>query len=429
MNIEPYALRKAVDAHRTQILEWTKQLIRYPTENRPPGGNEWPGQQFIFQECEKMGWEVELFSPEEVKGIHDHASWLPGRDYSGNRKNVAARWKGAGSGRSLLVSGHLDVAPYEPDEWRICRPFEPVIQDGRLYGRGSADMKGGLAAAFWAMKILSELGFRPSGDIVFDSVVDEEFAGGNGTLASRLRGYNADLAVLMEPSRMQVCPACMGAFPGDLVIKGKAGMPYTGSAIPNPIQGAATAVDLFYQWQSQWRSANSHHLFEEEGKELNVVLWCVTSRTPGERTTQMGTPLMTRISWIVWCYPGMTEEEFYRRFREFWEYHRNKEPNLRAFQMELRPTYHHVRAWETEADNQGVQHTVKAFKEYTGRDPVVGGAPFSCDLAIYGDAGGMPCLILGPGGDNLHAPDEWVRVDDLLDLTGILALLAVQWCG
>jgi acetylornithine deacetylase len=59
----------------------------------------------------------------------------------------------------------------------------------------------------------------------------------------------------------------------------------------------------------------------------------------------------------------------------------------------------------------------------------MGGAAFSCDLAIYGEAGGMPAVILGPRGDNLHAPDEWVSIDDILDLTGIFALLAASWSG
>ncbi len=71
---------------------------------------------------------------------------------------------------------------------------------------------------FWAMRILHELECQPKGDILFESVVDEEFAGGNGTLAARLRGYNADLALVSEPTRMEICPACLGAFLGDMTL-------------------------------------------------------------------------------------------------------------------------------------------------------------------------------------------------------------------
>jgi len=429
--IDPEAIRKAITDRQDEILEWAKTLIRFPTENRPPQGFEAEGQEFLAEECRALGWETELFTPDEVPGIENHPSWLAARDYTNNRRNCAARWQGSGNSaesRSILFSGHMDVAPFEPDNWQICRPYEPILKDGRLYGRGSADLKGGMAATFWALKILRELGFEPSGDILFESVVDEEFAGGNGTLASRLKGYNADLAILTEPSRMEVCPACLGAFLGDLTLHGKGGMPYMGSSIPNPIFGASRAVALFREWQDTWRAQNSHPLFKDPGKDLNVVLWCIDSKTAGE-FTQMGAPLLTRISWIVWCYPGTTEEAFYRQFRKFWEERARSDPDLVPFTVELVPTYHHVKPWETEVDHPAVRETVRAFSQYMGEEPVVGGAPFSCDLAVYGEAGNMPSIILGPRGDNLHAPDEWVLGEDILSLTGIFALLAYRWSG
>jgi acetylornithine deacetylase len=440
--VEPERIRQAVQARREEILAWTKTLIGFASENRPPGGNEREAQEFLAAECRREGWQVDLFSPEEVPGIQEHPYWLAGRDYSTGRRNLVARWPGkpaaaaggvaggarAAAARSLLFSSHADVAPFEPDGWSVCRPYEPVVREGRLYGRGAADLKGGLAASFWALRLLGQLGFQPAADILFESVVDEEFAGGNGTLASRLKGCNAQLAVVTEPTRMQVCPACLGAFLGELTLTGKAGMPYTGSAIPNPIFGAARAVELFGQFQELWRRNNEHPLFREAGKELNVLLWSIDSNRAGE-FTQMGTPLSTRISWIVWCHPGTTEQGFWQQLRAYWQEQAVKEPALEPFQLELTPTYHHVRAWETPADHPAVRAAAAAFRDYTGEEPVVGGAPFSCDLGLYGDPGGMPCLLLGPRGDNLHAPDEWVLLEDVYTLTGVFAELARSWCG
>ena len=231
---QPADVRRAVQEHRTEILDWTSAFIRLPSENRPPSGSEAAAQDFVAAQCRAAGLQVEEFLPTEVPDIQSHRYWLAGRQYPAGRRNVTARWRGSGGGRSLLLSGHADVAPFEPDNWTVCRPYEPLVADGRLYGRGSADMKGGLAAAFWALRVLQDLGFRPAGDLLFESLVDEEFAGGNGTLAARLAGFNADLAVLLEPTRMQVCPACLGAFLGDLTIQGRAGMPFMGAEIPNP---------------------------------------------------------------------------------------------------------------------------------------------------------------------------------------------------
>jgi acetylornithine deacetylase len=420
------AVHRAIDARRAEILDWTMKLIRFPSENRPPSGNEGDAQEFLAAECRKLGWDPQMFLPTDVPGIQKHPYWLAGREYPTGRRNLAARWPGSGKGRSILFSGHMDVAPFEPDNWRVCRPFEPRVLDGRLYGRGSADMKGGIAAVFWALKILSESGFTPGGDIIFESIVDEEFAGGNGTLAGRLSGFNADLAVLTEPTRMQICPACLGAFLGDITIRGRAGMPYMGSAIANPVFAASRVIALFREWQEEWRRANFHPLFQEKGKELNVVLSSISSTVPGE-FTQMGIPLLATVSWIIWCYPGMTEPEFYRKFRAFWQPIFESDPDLAPFTVDLAPTYHHVRPWETQSDHPGVLSAVEAFQSVTGTAPVVGGAPFSCDLGVYGDPGRMPCFILGPRGDNLHAPDEWVLLEDIYTLTEVFADLAVRW--
>ena len=427
-SFEPDAIHRLVEQHKEDIIEWTKRFVRFPSENRPPTGEEAEAQEFIRAECEASGWDTEAFSPEEVEGIRNHPSWLEGRDYSKGRRNVVATWKGKGKGRSILFSGHTDVAPFEPDNWTVCRPYEPVVKGNRLYGRGSCDMKGGIAASFWGLKILKELGWEPDGDVIFETIVDEEFAGGNGTLASRLKGYNADLAILTEPTRMEVCPASLGAFLGDLTIEGKGGMPYMGTSIPNPITGAARIIELFSLWEKEWRGKNSHKLFNAKGKELNVILWSIDSKVPGE-FTQLGTPLVTRLSWIIWCYPGMTEQRFYREFRTFWRAHTKNVELLQSFKIEIVPTHHYVKAWETDAENPAVQAVIETLRRYNGREPEVGGASFSCDLAIYGEVGQMPSVIIGPRGDNLHAPDEWVLIEDILTLTGAFVLLASSWCG
>jgi acetylornithine deacetylase len=420
------AIRRAVQERRSDILSWTESFLRLASENRPPTGTEAAAQDFVARECRALGLEVEELLPTDVPNIQSHRYWLAGREYPPGRRNVLARWKGAGRGRSLLLTGHADVAPFEPDNWTVCRPFEPVVREGRLYGRGSADMKGGIAAAFWALHILKDLGFRPAGDLLFESLVDEEFAGGNGTLAARLSGFNADLAVLMEPTRMQVCTACLGAFLGNLTIRGRAGMPFMGEEIPNPMFAAARAIGHFREWQSFWRAHNSHPLFLEEGKQLNLVLSSISSTVPGE-FTQLGTPLLVTIAWIVWCYTGESERAFPDTFREFWQQKIAQDPEMSAFQVEIEPTYHHVRSWETPADHPGMRAVVNVLREATGNDPVVGGAPFSSDFGVYGDPGGMPCLILGPRGDNLHAPDEWVLLEDIYTLTEAMALLAARW--
>jgi acetylornithine deacetylase len=123
----------------------------------------------------------------------------------------------------------------------------------------------------------------------------------------------------------------------------------------------------------------------------------------------------------------MTEDVFYRQFERYWEEEASRDEVLKLFTLDLKRTYHYVKAWETDRDAAGVKCLIRAFSDYSGEEAKVGGAPFSCDMAVYGEH--MPVVILGPRGDNLHAPDEWVLIEDLYTLTGIFAWLAVQWCG
>ncbi len=416
---------KEIDKRKDEIIAWTKKLIEFPTENRPPCGFEGKAQQFLKNECLKLGLDVDMFYPDEVEGIKSHPWWLAERNYSGYRKNTVAVWKGSSGGKSILFSGHMDVAPAVKEKWTITQPFKPLIKEGKLYGRGSADLKGGMAAAFWSIKILKEMGFSPSGDILLESVVDEEFAGGNGALAARLKGYNADLAVLVEPTRMELCTACMGAFLGDIRLSGTAGMPYMGFDIPNPIFGAALVIDFFKQWGTSWAENNHHPLFRGEGKKLKIMLWDINSKIPGE-FAQMGTPVSTKLSWIVWCYPGTKEKVFKDNFSAYWE-KIAEEQSLKPFKLEQRFTYHYIRPWETDSKNYAVKEAASAYRSQTGKLPQPSGAPFSCDMAIYGKIGNMPTIILGPRGGNLHAPDEWVMVKDIFSLTGIFMDLSSNW--
>ena len=416
-------------ARKNEITEWLKAIVRFPSENRFPEGNEKSAQDFIEKECKELDLATDVFLPTEVPGIERDPSWLPGRNYSNGRKNVVAVWKGSGNGKSLLLSSHIDVAPFEPDNWKITRPYEPVEIGGKLYGRGTVDMKGGMAAGFWAIKILKEMCFKPAGDIIFESVVDEEFAGGNGTLASRLKGYNADLAILAEPTMMDPCVACQGAFLGEIIVRGVPGMPFHGNRIANPVEGAARIIELFRDWEAYWDSINSHSLFKKPHGALKLLLWDIVSNTGNETFSQMGSPQSVRISWVIWSYPGTSEEFFYDKFRKFWSAYLKNDALLKCFNIEIKPTFHYVKPWETDQVSWSVGKFKEIYKSYMDKKPVLKGASISCDMAIYGQQGGMPVIIMGPRGGNIHSSDEWVESEDVLRLTGLFAVLIIGFCS
>ena len=89
-------IRREVERRKSEIIEWAKTLISFPSENRPPDGNEGEVQNFIADACRHIGLEVDEFTPESVPHIKEHPSWLEGRNYPDHRRNVVSRWKGSG---------------------------------------------------------------------------------------------------------------------------------------------------------------------------------------------------------------------------------------------------------------------------------------------------------------------------------------------
>ena len=129
-------------------------------------------------------------------------------------------WKGSGNGRSIILNGHIDVVPEgNLNDWEH-DPYSGVVRDGRLYGRGSTDMKGGTVSLLLAMEAIKMSGIKLKGDVIFQSVIEEE-SGGAGTLAAVLRGYRADGAIIPEPSSMKIFPKQQGSIWYRITVKGK----------------------------------------------------------------------------------------------------------------------------------------------------------------------------------------------------------------
>ena len=131
---------KLKEKYYNEMVALTCALVNIPTENHPPYGDEAKGQEYMKHYFKKMGFEVDEYSPQDLPEYESNLLFIK-RNFDG-RNNLAAVWKGTGGGRSLLLSGHMDVAPKEPMPWTITEPFSALMKNGKIYGRGSADMKG-----------------------------------------------------------------------------------------------------------------------------------------------------------------------------------------------------------------------------------------------------------------------------------------------
>ena len=207
-------LKNVLEENKDKYIEQLKNLVAIDTHDLGhgiAGGLEKEGQDYMIRLFEEMGAEVKK-DPMKERDIeacyHKYNEGNLGHNQT-DRYNVYARFPGKAGGRSLMFNGHIDVMPAdETDEWTN-PPFEPTIRDGKMYGRGTADMKGGLMASVMAVQLLKDAGAELPGDVLITSVCDEE-GGGNGSMQAIISGERADGVVVCEPTSDEMILANMG---------------------------------------------------------------------------------------------------------------------------------------------------------------------------------------------------------------------------
>ena len=280
-----------------------------------------------------------------------------------------------------------------------------------------------------AIKALKESGWLPCGDILIESVVDEEFAGANGTIASRMGGFNADFAINVEPTSLKLYPASVGALILKITVKGTAGMPYMGEEIYNPVYGIMKVLDILRDYEKHLNTYEPvHELWKSAQQKRSIIITKVKAGETKEHG-QLGTPIDAWVEVIIQTYPGETEESSMSKFIEFFSSSIKDIPELVSNKPVIEKEYRYVEPGECPMGNEGIKALKASFESATGKEVKISGAPFSCDLAAFRKYGNTPAVLFGPCGGNLHAPDEWVDIESLITASKVYAFMIINWCG
>ncbi|SEO05333.1 M20 family metallopeptidase [Paenibacillus sp. OV219] len=421
MNVAYQAL-SWLEAHETELIRTLADLIIRRSENLPPVGDEKPVQLYLKQQLDALDFSTELYSLTEVNGLAEHPQYWPGRDYT-DRPNLVAVKKGAGGGQSLLFAVHADVVPGVAGRHA---PFEPVALNGRVYGRGSNDMKGGIAAILLAFRYLKEHGIRLRGNVILESVVDEEMGGANGTLAGRLRGSRADAAIVPEPTNLRVCTSHTGGVTWRITVQGKGGMGFGGEEVTNPIYAIAHMVSEIERYAAEVREAKVFRTPSGAVTTPNVVLSMIHAGSfdPGMAD---GVPESSFIEVWVECMPGESLADMEREFKLRMErvIHQSDEHGKLNVKWEQITRF----LYGSEAKTSLTDLLLPLASEITGLPMEAHMAPFACDAFMFNQFSDTPAIILGPVGENAHAADEYVEVNSLLQLACIYIETMLSWCG
>lgn len=422
------AWEKSMDAwvkhNGERIVSWLQELVRIPTENRPPGGDEKAGQQWLAEWLEREGIGATLYKTEEVEGMVDHPLRRPEVQLEG-RPNLIAHQPGAAPDESpgLLLSGHMDTVPVGLGEWTY-PPFSGEVSEGRLYGRGAYDMKSGLLANFAVAVMLKELGLQLRGDLFVESAADEEFAGGHGAIAGRLAGYNPPAVIISEPSELQVYRAHRGLRVVRLRLQGKGGVPFSGQGpepavhhLPRLIEG----LEAFGEKRNE--KAKRPSAYASTPRALHYMITKIRANEWAEDAV-LAVPETVDVEFFWETFPGETQEaveaEFENWLAGFCQQH----------QVEISRQYslRWMDGYELAADHPFTTCAGEVMEEL-GHSGKATGSPFPCDLYLYNHFGVKAGLLLGPRGGNAHAPDEYVELDSVMQLIRALGRITVRWCG
>jgi len=352
----------------------------------------------------------------EVTARHMRTAGLSVETYEPQpgRPSVVGRLKGEGSGPTLMLNAHFDTVGIDG----MNAPFDPVEEDGKLFGRGSYDMKGALAACIEAAAILEDEGSPLSGDLLVAAVADEEYAsiGTADLIDRRARGeLPFDAAIVTEPSSLQVCVAHRGFTWVEIVTTGRAahGSRFLEGVDANLHMGRILGRldDLLTDLQSQAGHAllgpPSLHAARLEGGS-GISTYSASCKLHVERRTV----------------PPETRESVEKEISDILEALHAEDA---AFNAEWR-TFFHREPFETRPDAPIATCVSRAATVVLGSPPViVGDAPWM-DSALTA-AAGVDTVVIGPHGGGAHADIEWVDVDSCLRLAEILAAAAADFCG
>jgi acetylornithine deacetylase len=397
----------AVAAEQPATLQLLIDLVQAPTLL----GSERPGQEVMRAAFADLGLEPRDV-PLDATALRENPGASPFSWDIDGKANVVAEWSPsrAGSGRSLILNGHIDVVDPGPRDMWSSPPFVARHDGDWLYGRGAGDMKAGLAAIVGAVRGLRRLGLEPLAPVELQSVVEEECSG-NGAYQCVLSGQPADAVIVTEPTSLTIQTSQVGVLWFQVVIRGRPA--HAGDA---PI--GLNAIEATYPVISALRTLEA---------ELNVAP--PPPYDVYEHPINLNVGMIRGGDWpstvaaesVLHCrlalFPGARVDELRTRVEETVA---GAAAGLEGFECE---------GYTLDADSPLIAALGDAADAVTGARPAVIASTATTDARAFALYAGTPAVCFGPHGESIHGVDERVSLPSVLQTAQALALFIDGWCG
>ena len=392
--------------NKDELVRLTQDLIRIDSVIRPATGNTEAGVVWFIVDWIQKELGVEPLIEEVVP----------------KRENIIVTFDSGREGPCLMFEGHTDVVSEgNPDLWQH-GPFEGKILDGKIYGRGSCDMKAGLAVNLLTIKAMLKSGVEYKGRMRLGLVCDEEdLMLGIQDYIKKGHADDVDACLVPEPEENQLCLSMKGALRAIVRVKGKmahGAMPLTGINTSIRMARIILAFETFEKAE-----------IERCGKDEflgwpSVTFTVVQSPPPGE-PTQLNVMPAESVAYVdIRTIPGQNHEQIKGQLQKILDGLAADDPDFHA-QIEFIADKPVV---SMEKDEPIVMISAEAYRDITGRAPVYNGVPGATDGTFLRALKGIPCLVNGPGPRHLpHQTDEYVEIEEMFESLQIYLLSALRF--
>jgi acetylornithine deacetylase len=407
-------LWQALDDRHDELVSLVADLVRFPSLL----GQEAEAQQFIANHLRETGMAVDVWDIDEsLKELEEAGD--SGVPFAG-RPNVAATLAGTEGWRSLILNGHVDVVSPEPISDWTHNPWAAEIVDGRMYGRGALDMKSGLAINLFLPRVLRDLGINLKGDLIVQSVIEEECTG-NGAFAASLR-YAADAAIVTEPSRGFFWNAHVGVMWFRVQVAGRSAH---AAVAPTGVNAISKAVPIIQALEDLDREMNktSHPAYAGFDHPINLNIGVIQggdwpSTVPG------ACELHCRLSF----FPGRPVADIAREVEAAVQAAAERDPWLKDHPPVITYDGFHSGGSVVSPDAPPVVSLGEWHQQVTGSEMRMLSTTGTNDMRYF-NFRGIPAGCYGASGENAHAADEWLDLASLNRAAKVVGAFVLDWCG
>ncbi|TMC61210.1 MAG: ArgE/DapE family deacylase [Chloroflexota bacterium] len=404
------------------LIKALRDLVRIPSAT----GQEAAAQNWLAQQMRHFGLDVDLWDI-DVAELQRHPQF-PGMEVDRSKDRavgLVATWRreaGAASGRRLVFNGHIDVVP-EGDRasWQY-EPWGADLVDGRIYGRGACDMKGGLMAALFAIKAIKDSSVPIDGSLMVQSVIGEE-DGGIGTFASLLRGHRGNAAIVCEPTRLNLIPAQAGALTFTVRVPGKSAHACVRLEGVSAIEKYLDIHRTLIQLERERNSEVEHPLLGKLPLPYPLSIGRVQA---GNWSSSVPEELI--FEGRIGVAMGEASDAVRRQFERTLINLAEEDPWLRDHPLEIKWSGGQFESGEIPLDHPLVKLCQRCMVDLTGHEPVLQGAPYGSDLRLLVNFGGIPTVLFGPGDVRVaHMPDEHTESSQVILAARAYILAALRF--